>query len=112
MKAPGAHFSSILDGFWNHFLMYVLHVFAASINKENVVSILCLLCFQHIDLFHKEETSMENQHIFEDTSGKSLEIGFWIHLRWILEDFWHPLGSKMQKNRGPKNIKKMMAENV
>ena len=79
---------------------------------KKVASIWYLLCFKHIDLFHKEETSVENQHIFEDASGKSLEIGFWTHLGWTLEAFWHPLDSKMQKNRGPKNTKKMMAEKI
>ena len=68
-------------------LMYVLHVSVASITKEHVVSIWYLLCSKHIDLFHKEETSMGNQHIFEDAFGKGLESGFWSHLRWILEAF-------------------------
>ena len=78
--------------------MSFLCVFGASITKENVASMCYLLCFKHITLCDRGEKSIENQHIFEDTSGKGLGIGFWSHSGSILEAFWHPVGSKMQDN--------------
>jgi len=92
--------------------MFCWCVPGASITKENVVSIHYLLCFKHITLLDKGEKSIENQHLFEDTSGKGLGIGFWSNLGSILDAFWHPLWSKMQKNGGPKNSKKKDLQNV
>ena len=112
LKASGLHFSLILGGFRDMFLMFVWCFSGVSITKENVVSIQFLLWFKHITLFDKGEKSIENTNLFEDTSGKGLGLGFWSHLGSILEAFWHPLGSKMQKNGGPKNSQKKDIKNV
>ncbi len=106
LKACGLHFSWIVSGFRDDLFRFFLCVSGASITKENVVSIHYLLCFKHITLLDKGEKSIENQHLFEDTSGKGLGIGFWSNLGSILDAFWHPLWSKMQKNGGPKNSQK------
>ena len=94
------------------FLMFVWCFSGVSITKENVVSIQFLLWFKHITLFDKGGKRIENTNLFEDTSGKGLGLGFWSHLGSILEAFWHPLGSKMQKNGGPKNSQKKDIKNV
>ena len=76
LKASGLNFAWILGGFRNYVLMCFWCVSGASITKENVVSIHYLLRFKHITPSDKGEESIENQHLFEDTSGKGLGIGF------------------------------------
>ena len=61
----------------------------AAITKQNVVSIHYLQGFKHITLCDKGKESIENQHIFEDASGKGLWLGFWS----IWDQFWELFGT-------------------
>ena len=51
-------------------------------------------------------------YFFGDFFGAGLRTAFFIVFDYFLVAFWHPLGSKMQKNGGPKNSQKKVLKNV